>query len=66
MDWFAENGYDAAYGARHLKRLIVTKAEDPVARAILTGELPNGGTVAFTAKDGELRLSVSPAGDGNG
>ena len=36
------------------------------ARAIHTGELPNGGTVAFTAKDGELRLSVSPAGDGNG
>ena len=58
-DWFAARGYSAAYGARHLKRLIVTNAEDPIAKAILSGELPNGGAVTCAAEQGELRLSFS-------
>ena len=59
VDWFAENGYDAAYGARHLKRLIVTRAEDPVAHAIIAGELPTGGTATFSAKNGALDFHFS-------
>ena len=58
-DWFAEHGYSAAYGARHLKRLIVARAEDPVAKAIIAGELQSGGTVTFAAENGELKLSFS-------
>ena len=53
-DWFAEHGYNAAYGARQLKRLIVTRAEDPVARAIISGELRPGGEVRFTVENGDL------------
>ncbi len=59
VDWFAENGYDAAYGARHLKRLIVTKAEDPIARAIISGELQSGGSAMFRAANGKLELAFS-------
>ena len=60
-DWFAENGYDGHYGARYLKRLIVTKVEDPVAHAIISGELKDGDTVTFTVSDGALQYAVAPS-----
>ena len=39
----AETGYDPDYGARPLRRTVQTQLEDPLAEALLTGELSSGG-----------------------
>ena len=44
--WLADTGYDPAYGARPLRRLIQTAIGDPLARLLLSGEVVDGGTVA--------------------
>ena len=38
-------GYDPAYGARPLKRAIQKEIETPLARLLLKGEVPDGGSV---------------------
>ena len=43
--WLAETGYDPAYGARPLRRLIQTAIGDPLARMLIGGEVVDGGTV---------------------
>jgi ATP-dependent Clp protease ATP-binding subunit ClpB len=43
--WLARRGYDPAYGARPLKRLIQRSISDPLALAILEGRYPEGSTV---------------------
>jgi ATP-dependent Clp protease ATP-binding subunit ClpB len=68
LDWLAEEGNDPAYGARPLRRLVQTAIGDPLARAILAGEVLDGQTVrADRAADG---LIVGPvtgaAADGPG
>ncbi|BBA99082.1 putative ATP-dependent protease ATP-binding subunit [Actinacidiphila reveromycinica] len=45
LDWLAEEGNDPAYGARPLRRLIQTSIGDPLARAILAGEVLDGQNV---------------------
>lgn len=50
----AKKGYDPAYGARPLARLIETSISDPVSREILFGKLQNGGTVQVGLKGGEF------------
>jgi ATP-dependent Clp protease ATP-binding subunit ClpB len=45
LDWLAAEGNDPAYGARPLRRLIQTAIGDPLARAILSGEILDGQTV---------------------
>ena len=57
-DWLAENGYDAEFGARPLKRLIQQEVENPLAIKLLAGEIPDDTTVIVTAKDNRLALSV--------
>ena len=48
--WLAEEGYDAFFGARPLKRVIQRSLQDPLAEMILTGDVANGQSVAVTAK----------------
>ncbi|SMC20063.1 ATP-dependent Clp protease ATP-binding subunit ClpA [Desulfacinum hydrothermale DSM 13146] len=43
--WLAEKGYDPAFGARPLARVIQTEIKDPLAEEILFGRLKNGGHV---------------------
>ncbi|GAA3827156.1 ATP-dependent chaperone ClpB [Nocardioides panacisoli] len=43
--WLAETGYDPAYGARPLRRLVQTAIGDRLAKAILAGTVTDGGTV---------------------
>jgi ATP-dependent Clp protease ATP-binding subunit ClpB len=43
--WLAEKGYDPAYGARPLKRVIQKNVQDPLAELILSGEIRDGETV---------------------
>ena len=54
-DWLALGGFDPAYGARPLRRLVQTSIGDKLARAILAGEVTDGDTVV---------ADVSPDTDG--
>ncbi|GGE55450.1 chaperone protein ClpB [Agaricicola taiwanensis] len=53
-DWLAERGYDPAYGARPLKRVIQRAVQDPLAELILAGEVKDGDEVPVTATGGGL------------
>src|SRR3712207_5846608 len=44
-EWLADKGYDPAYGARPLKRVIQKHVQDPLAELILAGEIRDGETV---------------------
>ncbi|MBD5391550.1 AAA domain-containing protein [bacterium] len=54
IKWLAENGYDPAFGARPLKRLITSAVEDKIADLILSGAVTDGGDVNVDAKGKEL------------
>ncbi len=49
VDWLAEAGYDPAYGARPLKRVIQRQLQDPLAMKILEGAVEDGDTVTVGA-----------------
>ncbi|WP_010540811.1 ATP-dependent chaperone ClpB [Dietzia alimentaria] len=52
--WLARRGYDPAYGARPLRRLVQQSIGDKLARALLGGEIRDGDTVRVSlAEDGE-------------
>ena len=51
-DMLAEDGYDPAFGARPLKRLIQKRILDPLALELIDGRVHEGDTVDVTAKDG--------------
>jgi ATP-dependent Clp protease ATP-binding subunit ClpB len=55
--WLANRGYDPAYGARPLKRVIQKAVQDPLAEQILSGSLKDGATAALTVHDGALVLN---------
>ncbi|CAA9372898.1 MAG: ClpB protein, partial [uncultured Nocardioides sp.] len=44
--WLAETGYDPAYGARPLRRLVQSAIGDPLARMLIGGEVTDGGSVS--------------------
>jgi ATP-dependent Clp protease ATP-binding subunit ClpB len=48
-NWLADKGYDPAYGARPLKRVIQKHVQDPLAELILAGEIRDGETVPVHA-----------------
>ena len=48
-DWLAEKGWDPAYGARPLKRVIQKSVQDPLAEMILAGNIKDGETVKLSA-----------------
>ncbi len=52
--WLAGRGYDPAYGARPLKRVIQKALEDPLAEQILGGTVKDGATVTVTANEDGL------------
>ncbi|UVE96674.1 ATP-dependent chaperone ClpB [Dietzia sp. B32] len=52
--WLARRGYDPAYGARPLRRLVQQAIGDKLARALLGGDIRDGDTVTVSlAEDGE-------------
>jgi ATP-dependent Clp protease ATP-binding subunit ClpB len=57
-DWLGRVGYDPVYGARPLKRAVQKYLQDPLAEAILRGEVPDGSTVTVDDADGKLALKV--------
>ncbi|MCT2023835.1 ATP-dependent chaperone ClpB [Corynebacterium sanguinis] len=56
--WLAERGYDPAYGARPLRRLIQQAIGDRLAKELLAGYVRDGDTVAVDVADGGESLSV--------
>jgi ATP-dependent Clp protease ATP-binding subunit ClpB len=58
-EWLGSVGYDPVYGARPLKRAVQKYLQDPLAEAILRGEVPDGSTVTVDDADGKLALTVS-------
>ncbi len=50
-DFLADKAYDPLYGARPLKRVINNKIENPLARAIISGQIRQGDTMKFTEKE---------------
>ena len=44
-DWLAAKGWDPAYGARPLKRVIQKSVQDPLAEMILAGNIKDGESV---------------------
>jgi ATP-dependent Clp protease ATP-binding subunit ClpB len=50
----ANEGYDATYGARPLKRVIQNRLQNSLANAILSGEFPEGSTIVVDAQHGEF------------
>ena len=58
-EWLANTGYDPAYGARPLRRLVQTEVGDQLARMLLAGKVHDGDTVLVDQTGGEhLELSV--------
>jgi ATP-dependent Clp protease ATP-binding subunit ClpB len=52
-DWLGAKGYDPAYGARPLKRVIQKYVQDPLAELILQGKIREGDKIKISAnKDG--------------
>jgi ATP-dependent Clp protease ATP-binding subunit ClpB len=58
-DLLANVGFDPQFGARPLKRAIQRHLEDPLARRVLSGEFPPGGTILATAREGEIALELA-------
>jgi ATP-dependent Clp protease ATP-binding subunit ClpB len=56
--WLAETGYDPAYGARPLRRLIQSSIGDPLAKLLISGEVADGGSVTVDAGEGGLVLTA--------
>ncbi|MBM7806255.1 ATP-dependent Clp protease ATP-binding subunit ClpB [Geodermatophilus bullaregiensis] len=50
-EWLAINGFDPVYGARPLRRLVQSAIGDPLARALLAGEIRDGDEVAVDAHE---------------
>lgn len=59
-DYIAEKGFDAAYGARPLKRAIQKFVEDPLAEEIINSKLNEGDHihVDFNKKTDEIKVSI--------
>jgi ATP-dependent Clp protease ATP-binding subunit ClpB len=56
-DWLAVRGYDEAFGARPLKRLIQREVGDTLATALLAGSFGEGETVTVDVVDDHIVLA---------
>ncbi|MCA9972233.1 MAG: AAA family ATPase, partial [Anaerolineales bacterium] len=63
VDLLIEEGYDPAYGARPLKRVLQRRILDPLALQIVQGEVRDGDHVVVDAAGGELTFEVVETGE---
>jgi len=59
-DWLAAKGYDPAYGARPLKRVLQKELQDALAERLLAGEIVDGATVEISAEGPSLTIDGKP------
>ena len=57
--WLGRVGYDPVYGARPLKRAVQRYLQDPLADAILRGEIVDGSEVSVDEGEGGLTLKAA-------
>ncbi|HEU4513198.1 MAG TPA: ATP-dependent chaperone ClpB [Nocardioidaceae bacterium] len=60
--WLSRTGYDPAYGARPLRRLVQTAIGDPLARLLLSGQVLDGSEVVVDVDESGEGLVLQPAG----
>jgi ATP-dependent Clp protease ATP-binding subunit ClpA len=60
--WLAAKGFDRAFGARPMARLIERVVKKPLSEALLFGSLANGGTLRLVVQGDEIALTIEPAG----
>ena len=60
FNWLSEKGFDIAYGARPIKRLLQKEVINAVAREIISGHISRGNTVTIDVKDGALTINGTP------
>jgi ATP-dependent Clp protease ATP-binding subunit ClpB len=60
--WIADKGYDPAYGARPLKRVIQTELQNKLAELILEGKVEDGARVKVSVKGEHLDFAITPPG----
>ncbi|MBC3185780.1 ATP-dependent chaperone ClpB [Corynebacterium sp. zg-331] len=63
--WLGERGYDPAYGARPLRRLIQQAIGDQLAKELLSGAIVDGDSVNVDVAEGGARLELSAHSLGN-
>ena len=61
--WLADEGYDPAYGARPLRRLVQREIGDRLARMLLAGEVLDGQRVVVDKVDGSDGLTLRAEGE---
>jgi ATP-dependent Clp protease ATP-binding subunit ClpA len=59
--WLAEHGYDPAFGARPMARLVDNSLKKPLAEALLFGDLKDGGVARYDVEGDNLKLQTKPA-----
>ncbi|GLI92011.1 ATP-dependent chaperone ClpB [Methylocystis echinoides] len=59
-EWLAAKGYDPAYGARPLKRVMQKELQDALAERLLAGEIVDGATVEISADGPSLTIDGKP------
>jgi ATP-dependent Clp protease ATP-binding subunit ClpB len=57
--WLADTGYDPAYGARPLRRLIQSAIGDPLAKLLISGQVADGGSVLVDRADEGLAITTT-------
>jgi ATP-dependent Clp protease ATP-binding subunit ClpB len=62
-DWLANKGWDPAYGARPLKRVIQKEVQDPLAERILAGTIHDGASVTISVGIDGLRFEERPVAE---
>ncbi|SMH54838.1 ATP-dependent chaperone ClpB [Mesorhizobium australicum] len=60
IEWLASKGYDPAYGARPLKRVMQKELQDPLAEKILLGDIRDGARVVVTTGSDRLNFRTGP------
>ncbi|MGE9268273.1 MAG: ATP-dependent Clp protease ATP-binding subunit [Verrucomicrobiales bacterium] len=59
-DLLIKEGYDPSYGARPMRRAVERFLEDPLAEALLSGEIKAGDEVDAACKEGEKKITFTP------
>ncbi|HUH04542.1 MAG TPA: ATP-dependent Clp protease ATP-binding subunit ClpA [Kofleriaceae bacterium] len=61
LEWFAAHGYDRAFGARPMSRLVQDTLKVPLAEELLFGKLVHGGIAHIGCVDDEITIECDPA-----
>ena len=59
--FIAREGYDPVYGARPLKRFLQRHLETRIGRALIAGDITDGGTITVRLHDGQLAVELGMA-----